>query len=313
MESDLPTMFCLTCKYALCGLPESRCPECGREFQPEDPRSYWDGQATRPWREAARFAGRAATTPFVVISLMWLIPAFFGGTIAGIYGGGAMATNFLRRRWKSGASILLLSPFFVIPTVLLCTGALDYWRGTGKLQSMRDPTSALGSVHPVYRCQTSYRCSNSIPDRSYDLSLTTLIRTLGPMKGSYTGPFPTREECLDALKEAEPVDAVELLNDQVHLVGRTVNLDPGVGLRLLGYCGRNQIPKHREDLEEFRQQMGSITAVMDGECLILSLPEHTKRPNAIVALIDSVSGRPFSYYAKDSDFLFYVLVPWREP
>ena len=37
-------MFCLHCSYALDGLAESRCPECGRPFAPDDPTTF----ATRP-------------------------------------------------------------------------------------------------------------------------------------------------------------------------------------------------------------------------------------------------------------------------
>ncbi len=32
--------FCLRCYYDLRGLPEPRCPECGRLFNPADPRTY---------------------------------------------------------------------------------------------------------------------------------------------------------------------------------------------------------------------------------------------------------------------------------
>lgn len=32
--------FCLNCFYDLRGLPTGRCPECGRAFDPDDPRTY---------------------------------------------------------------------------------------------------------------------------------------------------------------------------------------------------------------------------------------------------------------------------------
>jgi hypothetical protein len=31
---------CLDCGYVLIGLPRGRCPECGRPFDPDDPRTY---------------------------------------------------------------------------------------------------------------------------------------------------------------------------------------------------------------------------------------------------------------------------------
>ncbi len=33
-------MRCLDCGYILYGLPENRCPECGRAFDPDNPESY---------------------------------------------------------------------------------------------------------------------------------------------------------------------------------------------------------------------------------------------------------------------------------
>src|SRR4051812_43456926 len=32
---------CLDCRYPLRALAEPRCPECGRLFEPTNPRSYW--------------------------------------------------------------------------------------------------------------------------------------------------------------------------------------------------------------------------------------------------------------------------------
>ncbi len=34
------TMFCLRCGYALDGLRDNKCPECGRSFYPQFPRTY---------------------------------------------------------------------------------------------------------------------------------------------------------------------------------------------------------------------------------------------------------------------------------
>ena len=34
------TKYCLGCSYVLDGLPEDRCPECARPFDPQDPRTF---------------------------------------------------------------------------------------------------------------------------------------------------------------------------------------------------------------------------------------------------------------------------------
>ena len=37
-----PRMFCRKCGYILDGLPSNRCPECGTDFNPADPKSFLD-------------------------------------------------------------------------------------------------------------------------------------------------------------------------------------------------------------------------------------------------------------------------------
>ncbi len=55
-----PHKYCLKCSYILDRLPENRCPECGRKFSPNDPRTFRSRPVTR---------NRAG-----VIVLMYLIP-----------------------------------------------------------------------------------------------------------------------------------------------------------------------------------------------------------------------------------------------
>ena len=45
-----PNMFCRSCGYALIGLPANRCPECGRDFDPADPKTF----LARPRRTVLR-------------------------------------------------------------------------------------------------------------------------------------------------------------------------------------------------------------------------------------------------------------------
>jgi hypothetical protein len=52
IATEQPIGLCLTCGYALHGLPTPRCPECGREFDPLDPRTMNMG---RELSELAKF------------------------------------------------------------------------------------------------------------------------------------------------------------------------------------------------------------------------------------------------------------------
>ena len=49
MELESRYKRCLDCAYILDGLPEHRCPECGRPFDPDDPDSYTVQSPRAPW------------------------------------------------------------------------------------------------------------------------------------------------------------------------------------------------------------------------------------------------------------------------
>jgi hypothetical protein len=51
---------CLSCNYDLRDLPEHRCPECGRDFDPNDPRTFAVDRTSRfplGWFLMGMFAG----------------------------------------------------------------------------------------------------------------------------------------------------------------------------------------------------------------------------------------------------------------
>src|SRR5689334_6297711 len=52
-KTSLLAARCLDCGYSLRGLPESRCPECGRRFDPDDPVTFDTGRPM--WRSMRWF------------------------------------------------------------------------------------------------------------------------------------------------------------------------------------------------------------------------------------------------------------------
>ncbi len=72
------TRYCLTCRYPLCGLVQHECPECGRQFDPLDPRtssSYPTGDIRR---------GLASTGMFMTIGVGFLSGAAFIASALGV-------------------------------------------------------------------------------------------------------------------------------------------------------------------------------------------------------------------------------------
>lgn len=58
---------CLTCDYSLTSLPEPRCPECGRPFDPADPHTV--NLTGRPFPALARFLAKPVGLPLYLLAL----------------------------------------------------------------------------------------------------------------------------------------------------------------------------------------------------------------------------------------------------
>ncbi|MDM8005830.1 MAG: hypothetical protein QUV05_06730 [Phycisphaerae bacterium] len=63
------TMYCRGCWYALDGVAEDRCPECGRPFNPADRRTYRT-KSRREWWSSLR---RRFTAAFLVLLVFLLL------------------------------------------------------------------------------------------------------------------------------------------------------------------------------------------------------------------------------------------------
>jgi len=70
--SEAPSKRCLGCGYILDRLPESRCPECGRPFDPDDPRTW----------QSARASGR----PLLLLAIASVLLAALGPTLGILLG-----------------------------------------------------------------------------------------------------------------------------------------------------------------------------------------------------------------------------------
>ncbi|MGD8453870.1 MAG: hypothetical protein PVJ57_18805 [Phycisphaerae bacterium] len=96
---------CLGCGYILDHLPENRCPECGRAFDPDDPETF--AHQVVDGRLALRTALSAVGATLLAVSLPWLIavslallrvfvdPSDWGGSSGDLAGGVSMALLIL--------------------------------------------------------------------------------------------------------------------------------------------------------------------------------------------------------------------------
>jgi hypothetical protein len=66
-------MLCLGCGYSLKGLTDPRCPECGREFDSLDPRTFGKSAPSARRRRFVVFAliGAYPLLPSILLLIMW--------------------------------------------------------------------------------------------------------------------------------------------------------------------------------------------------------------------------------------------------
>jgi hypothetical protein len=148
----------------------------------------------------------------------------------------------------------------------------------------------------------------------YNGAVLTLTKVLGPMPGTYTGPYPAEDEAAAAVARGSVILAEELVEDRITVDGHVCRLDTGVGKALLltprfRYLFPPQPAWRKGQNEPIR------AAVWQGECLILRMPAEpdllATEPSAMIVLLDLGNGRPFAYYAEgDPPYVYPPVRYW---
>lgn len=290
--------YCCWCYCDLRGLTEHRCPKCSRAFDPADPLTY----SKRPGPDRFAQILRLLAHPIIMIPLVWAASIPSMGLSSPVVVLGALA-NLVRRRWISAALIVACTPL----TVTMLGGVAEYKAGTARLRTMGLPGLEFWSVDRGYRCEwMTGGClsdgSEELRDGPYNTAVMLMIQLFGPMPGSYTGPYPTREEARAAVEEGTEVLVADLMNDTIRISPEVVRLDDGLGEQLVGGTSWGYAAKYRDDVSTTRDRYGPIrAALVDAQCLVLRIPTmcysfDTKEPASITVLIDCDVGRPFAYY-----------------
>jgi hypothetical protein len=151
MQAVLPSTppdnaLCLGCGYALRALPENRCPECGRGFNPADPTSFDVGIRLPRWlRWLLRPAGWTLRVGAVAAGVMLALAPhyrFLGGTNMTPLIGFIPVPN-AKQQWDSMTALTWLA--------LLVVWTLRTASRTIIVRLFRKPASLLQNDRPVRR------------------------------------------------------------------------------------------------------------------------------------------------------------------
>ena len=82
MSPVAANMFCRRCRYQLVGLLVHRCPECGRPFDPGDPRTFWQPGEKRKRRVAPQLLSGAVAGAMIGGACTAALHSLDGWTVA---------------------------------------------------------------------------------------------------------------------------------------------------------------------------------------------------------------------------------------
>lgn len=284
------TARCAQCGYLLQGLAETRCPECGKAFEPWNPATYVTDDLRsqlsalwRRWQPAIVRLGRLG----LCIAASWWLYSWADGAWSFLFWI-PLIWLIMRRQWVATLAFVIASPF----GVLLIARCYDY--SMGDLRYVRDRlnwvSTPQGSMKPDTRvrgfdpgCGT--RSSNYWLRRSCeDLAVPVMHWVMGPPPGAYTGPYPTFDECQTALKQggqAQPKSAVE--RGIIVVGGSRFQLDQHE-LNRFGY------------VIELPDPSPVTAALFKQQCLVMRIPRDLKTRLATIYLIDITTCEPFAVY-----------------
>ncbi len=307
-------MYCKTCWYNLSHLSEHRCPECGKPFDPNNPRSY----SPRPHEYRLDKIARWLAHPVALMIYPWLcilhpiaallFPLVLITSVSG---------SLFQRRFGGAMLVFLLSPL----SLPFLFGVSDYFKGKARLQTMGLPSLRFFSVDRTYRCEwvtggclvNGTQWIHEIPN---NFAVKTCIRLLGPQKGSYVGPYPTEEGASIAALNGITVTASELLSDKLSISGVTILLDKGVGSALLTDTDWAWALGNPREEQRMAESYGPITgAIISDSCLVLRIPSASHwngKPSGYVVVIDTNRGRPFAFYPEPEFHARFPRVTWNK-
>ena len=277
---------CITCGYALIGLPKSRCPECGGTFDPADDRTYLTPGRPRLHVVWCRHRRRIVNVSVAVacVGLSWWSYAF--GFSLLFWSPGVVL--LVRRQWLAFVLLLLVNPL----TILLASECREY--ASGGPSYVRPGDAAIqtpqGSDHPRTRLRGfDPGCGTRSENYWLRSSAAALARVLmhsviGPPPGAYTGPYPTLAQCLTFLRQQGQPQPSRLIEQGIIQVGGTRYPLQAYDILRWGFVVNEP-------------DRAPVTAgLFQSQCLVVRVPHDQNPPLASVKLFDATSGRAFAEY-----------------
>jgi hypothetical protein len=210
---------------------------------------------------------------------------------------------FLAIKWRSllPGVVILLSPL----TIVFCLGMAYWFEKRPVFEYMGLPSSEAFNLDPKTRCYSvTGGCivhgAEWVWQEPHNYGLRFMVAILGPPRGAYGGPYPTKEQAVQMTDTVAPASTDDFLQGTVAVDGHKFNL----GRNLTGQMSDYFFLPFFTDYGSPQTESPTVrAAVYQNQCLLVRLDAKdemsdnnpSKRLKAIV-LIDLKTVKPFAVY-----------------
>lgn len=279
----------MACGYRLDYLPGDTCSECGQAFDLSDPTTYRN-------RPNPRWYLKATPLTLIALSVCWGVAftEFDGAILSALLI--LVSVLIWKRQFLLAGITLVANPMMLLVLITF----IAYLQGTGSLIGGSN-RYMFQTVNREYRCTQhtghGYRGSRSLLTiRNAVLMIS--IKALGPMRGSYLGPYPDQQQAQTALSTSPAIDPEEIDNGSITVGKTTYALAPDATQTLFQHTGFFIFSS--EEKLAFEAENGPITAaIYQQSCLIIRMPTpRMGDKTAVIYLVDLNSNEFIGYYTE---------------
>jgi hypothetical protein len=212
------------------------------------------------------------------------------------------ASRFTLKRRAGWFWLWAAVPFVVVPAFCIANAFVGYWTGGALLKSggigeqlilMPDAGNLdrkLRAYHAIDGIQAPIYPFTGLPN---NLVLRGMCFVLGPVHGTYHGPYPTKQQASDLLaKQGQSVAEAAFKSGSFSLNGTALQFSPELLAQL-----RHETPAGHVPYEGGYDGGDVIAVLQDPGCLIVRYTNSRKY--TIAALIDLAHQRVFARYLLD--------------
>jgi hypothetical protein len=209
-------------------------------------------------------------------------------------------------RWRSR---LLLLPLVLNPIAIsFGLGLREWFLKHPEFEGMGLPGNEFFNLDLASRCYRStggcvLHGNEWMTQDPHNAALNTMVKVLGPPRGVYQGPYPTKDEAVELTESASETPSTLFLEGKVLAEDKQITIGKSRAHTILADFGMMYFDF---DLEETERKVQA--RIFHQQCLVVRVRSKTKIPSGSIVedsegifLFDLAKMRPFARYVLSGD------------